>query len=172
VNDEAGGKAKGVALAVIPRRRRQDNMLVPVGGGWTAKQRPSRYRAAWVWHSVSFRRLGEVWEFLALSGTTGLKGAADRVEPSTAVRAVASGRRRARGKHGVAVLRSCGSHRGCVVRVWPQWCVTGAISPSRRGSAHGAQGYVVSGGCRDTGRAARWPDKGERHAGRARAGRR
>ena len=30
MNDEAGGKEKGMALTVIPGRRRQGNMLVPV----------------------------------------------------------------------------------------------------------------------------------------------
>ena len=71
-----------------------------------------------------FRRLGEVWGFLVLSRTTGLKGAAGKAEPSTAAREVAPGRGRV---HGYALAARAARQARCggaeVVR--RPWVATG-----------------------------------------------
>ena len=71
-----------------------------------------------------FRRLGEVWGFLALNRTMGLKGAASRVEPSTAACAAAPGRGRVQGD-ALATRAVRQARCGGAVAVRLPWVTTG-----------------------------------------------
>ena len=71
-----------------------------------------------------FRRRGEVWGFLALSRTTGLKGAAGRSEPSTATRAEAPGHGRVQG-YALAVRAARQARCGGAEVVRRPWVATG-----------------------------------------------
>ena len=71
-----------------------------------------------------FRRLGEVWGFLALNRTMGLKGAASRVEPSTAARAEAPGHGRVQG-YALAVRAARQARCGSAEVVRRPWVATG-----------------------------------------------
>ena len=70
-----------------------------------------------------FRRLGEVWGFLALSRMTGLKGVAGRVEPSTTARAEAPGHRRVQG-YALAVRAARQARCGSAEVVRRPWVAT------------------------------------------------